>query len=431
MKEGKEPLSLGQDKTLPLFYLLLFFLPTQFGKHFWPESALVQGQRIDYISPTVYVTDILIFLIFVLSARYIISTLLQKHKKQLLIFVLFTLTLVVGVSISKNPQAGVWGILKLLEFTFLGVFIYINKRSLNLNTIAIIFSMSIIFESLLAIFQYINKGSFQGIFYFLGERGFNSTTPGVANASIDGNIILRPYGTFSHPNVLAGYLVLSMVVCALLVKKLNRYYLIAFLIGICGVFISFSRTAIVALVLFIFSFFIISIYEKYKKGKLNLAANKNNLLLLLPLLFIIMLFLGGLIYGRFLNLNFYDESVSNRVALAKESVRMIAGNPVFGIGINNFFDSLNPGFKNFSEIQPVHNIFLLTFSETGIIGLSFLILLLTMAAKNNKLSFIAVFAVIILGSLDHYLLTLQQGQFIFTILISLFVERGLSARIEL
>src|SRR3989344_2827290 len=49
-----------------LFFTLLCLLPTQLVIHFWPEWASVLGRRIDYLSPTVFLTDVVIFLILVL-----------------------------------------------------------------------------------------------------------------------------------------------------------------------------------------------------------------------------------------------------------------------------------------------------------------------------------------------------------------------------
>ena len=46
-----------------LFYLLLLLLPTQLGKHFWPTFSYVLGTRVDYLSPTLYLTDIIILFI--------------------------------------------------------------------------------------------------------------------------------------------------------------------------------------------------------------------------------------------------------------------------------------------------------------------------------------------------------------------------------
>src|SRR5258708_34693956 len=57
-----------------IFSLLILLLPTQFGKHFWPDFTIVSGIRIDYLSPTVYVTDLLLLLL-------IIFFLLRKIKK--------------------------------------------------------------------------------------------------------------------------------------------------------------------------------------------------------------------------------------------------------------------------------------------------------------------------------------------------------------
>ena len=109
---------------------------------------------------------------------------------------------------------------------------------------------------------------------------------------------------------------------------------------------------------------------------------------------------------------------------------MVSKNPLFGVGINNFLNNLS--FANSKQnllIQPVHNIFLLTFAETGIIGLCFLIALfafaikLTLQKQNKIYLLMAIFAIIFLGMFDHYFLTLQQGQLLFTLVISISLIR--------
>ena len=42
------------------FFLLIVFLPTQLGLHFWPEWSYVLGRRIDFLSSTLFITDILL-----------------------------------------------------------------------------------------------------------------------------------------------------------------------------------------------------------------------------------------------------------------------------------------------------------------------------------------------------------------------------------
>src|SRR5580700_6749474 len=68
--QGKEKIGfllLNPASKIESFLLFFFFLllPTQLGKHFWPDFSIVSGIRIDYLSPTIYFTDILLILLFV------------------------------------------------------------------------------------------------------------------------------------------------------------------------------------------------------------------------------------------------------------------------------------------------------------------------------------------------------------------------------
>src|ERR1035437_3777462 len=93
---------LSQNKiAYSLFYLLVLFLPTQFGKHFWPNFSFVFGLRLDYLSPTIYLTDVFIVLIFILYFPKIITR--KINKKYLIAFGLCLLSMVVSVMGSKNP----------------------------------------------------------------------------------------------------------------------------------------------------------------------------------------------------------------------------------------------------------------------------------------------------------------------------------------
>jgi O-antigen ligase len=99
---------------------------------------------------------------------------------------------------------------------------------------------------------------------------------------------------------------------------------------------------------------------------------------------------------------------------------MIQKNPVFGIGVNNFFNNLTVPKEqtDLSFVQPVHNIFLLVFSETGIIGFCFFVYLFYKVLRKVFYRFI------FLGFFDHYFLTIQQGQ----ILLSIIFGTALSYR---
>lgn len=97
-----------------------------------------------------------------------------------------------------------------------------------------------------------------------------------------------------------------------------------------------------------------------------------------------------------------------------------------GIGLNQFTAKL-PEYGTIqaytSFLQPAHNIFLLWLTETGIVGFLFIFFLLKKIKKptpNYRLQTTApIIAIVIIGALDHYLLTLQSGQLLLTITLAL------------
>src|SRR5260221_424888 len=58
--------SLLQNKLFTLFIVLL---PVQLGLHFWPDWALVSGIRVDYLAPVIYLTDLIVIALLVVSFK--------------------------------------------------------------------------------------------------------------------------------------------------------------------------------------------------------------------------------------------------------------------------------------------------------------------------------------------------------------------------
>ena len=118
-----------------------------------------------------------------------------------------------------------------------------------------------------------------------------------------------------------------------------------------------------------------------------------------------------------------SESVVVRQQLNSAAITMWQHSPLFGVGLGNFLVELpkNLPSRTIYFLQPVHNIYLLLLSETGIVGLgSFLLLLwyIFQRIRNSKLK-APIVALLLLGLIDHYPLTLQQGQLLFTLFLSL------------
>ena len=84
-------------------------------------------------------------------------------------------------------------------------------------------------------------------------------------------------------------------------------------------------------------------------------------------------------------------------------------------------------------LQPVHNVYLLLVSEVGIVGLGlfgFIVSRILLQEKRSKRQdatamrirvacYMSLVALGLLGFVDHYPVTLQQGQLLMTLCISL------------
>ncbi|HZJ18646.1 MAG TPA: O-antigen ligase family protein [Patescibacteria group bacterium] len=410
-------LSQKNNPSLFFFYLLILFLPTQVGKHFWLQSSFVYGLRIDYLSPTLYLTDILILiiLIFFFLKRIKDGNIFKKINSKNAKLIAITAVILLGSSIfAKNQHVSFYGLVKFLEFLFLSIFIVNTIKSFK--TIFIVLSFSVIYESVIAIAQFLSKGSLGGGLYFLGERTFTGQTPGIANASLGGELILRAYGTFSHPNVLAGFLVVIM--SAILVKMLKEknsqriIYWLAMVLGTIALFLTLSRVAII--IWFISLFLILLAKHKLRK--------KTFWLFMTVLFFLLSLFIFFPLFLRFTEISLSQASIHERILLMQIAFQMFIKNPIFGVGINNFIVMLPAitKIKSLYLLQPAHNIYFLILAETGILGFFGFILLIFYSIKRiSKVSpfFPSIIIILFLGLFDHYFLTLQQGQLLLSIVL--------------
>ncbi|MBI4062300.1 O-antigen ligase family protein [Candidatus Gottesmanbacteria bacterium] len=362
------------------FALLLILLPTQLGFHFWPEWAMVLGRRIDYLSPTLYLTDIIIFFILLF---WFIESRPTFGLQKLFPVLLFA---AVNVWVSRNQPEAIYKWLKVAEFGLLGF--YIVRTKPRLNFVIRNLSFGIFYSSLIAIGQFVLQHSIGGPLWVLGERTFTIDTPGIARIALGGQEFLRAYGTFPHPNVLGGFLAVTLPF--LLNLKKSRWYALCFGLGVVALSLTFSRSAWTVAFLGIL-----------------LTINKKFLLLLVAVLVIVLA-----------RVNLGEESVVVRQQLQSAALSLWQQSPLVGVGLGNFLVRLPEvlASRQIYFLQPVHNIYLLLLAETGIIGFIMVLLLLRRTIKKLKIPLIAL---LLLGFIDHYPLTLQQGQLLFTLLLAL------------
>ncbi|MDO8551458.1 MAG: O-antigen ligase family protein [bacterium] len=401
-----------------MFFLLILFSSTQLGKHFWPDFTYIFGLKIDYLSPTLYLTDVYILCLFFFwffeERKSFASGFLKViNTKFLLIFFIY---LFINSALASNPEAAFYKLLKISEFTLLGV--YIVRNYFTIFTFAALgFSVSIIGQFLLALLQIFKQGSIGGPFWLLGERTFNAGTPGISLADINGEMFLRPYGTFSHPNSLAGFVLVSLLLLVVLGNKLPVLFKrTVFLSGITLIVLSFSRS--VWLTFFVVLTAFIPVTLAHLKSRRNLLIY--SVLIYLPLF--------ALFFWR-VNLALGSQPVEERILLSKASLAMLTSSPFFGVGLNNFIVNL-PNHWNLGNVyflQPVHNLFLLVASETGLLGLFFFLTLIIgifmryqskkFRSKESFVFVVSFVSILFSGLFDHYWFTLQQNMLLLTVVL--------------
>ncbi|KKU12407.1 MAG: Lipid A core-O-antigen ligase-like protein enyme [Candidatus Woesebacteria bacterium GW2011_GWA1_45_8] len=413
-------LKIVRKRVLQLFILLL---PTQLGYHFWPKWAYVFGVRVDYLSPTLYLTDILaaILLVLWIHENRKRRVRLSKNNKLVILSILAFLNVVFALV----SQLAILKWIKIGEL-YLIARILMEDAELKIHEDVVIpLTISTTLILVLAFLQIVLQRSVGGVLYFLGERSFNSGTPGISLYSLFGSQLLRPYATFSHPNSMAGFAGAVFLFFLGIYKKLIKARPVLFIgmascLGI--LVLSVSRNAIAALIL------ALVVYLALRR---KVAAMER----LLKVAFWLAIILGvGLPVVSNLLLKqqvVLPESISQRLVLADLAGRLFSEKPILGFGANYFIPvvtALVQGSPISWMLQPVHNVPLLFLVEAG--AVSFIVFTLIaftfLKTLKKKIQFVFPVLVFILltASFDHYWFTLQQNQLLLAVILGIFSRKN-------
>lgn len=401
-KQMPQTKKVNWDFSNIVVFLFLFLLPTQLGKHFFLPFSYLSGVRVDYLAPTIYLTDICA--VFLAITNYKIIFQFFKNKTLLTILIL----LGINAAFALTPAVAAYRYIKIVELLI--VFSIFKNIKIGKRIVFYGFFFSTVIQAILVVLQFVNKHALGGLFYFIGERYLTLSTPGVAKATIEGLEVLRSYGTFSHPNSLAGFFLLVytfFLTTRVKVNVLSKNVLLytAALI----IFFSFSKASLL-------SFFLINlafIIPFWRESLCKLCLSSR-----------IVLFATLLLIS--LSTQTDPESFQKRIALIANAFDIIAKYPAAGVGLGNYLIAQNQ-FPN----QPVHNILLLFFSEVGLITGAVVLYLLAKTLRiflKNQVFIFSIFAVLFTGMFDHYWITLQQNFLVAGVIFGLIsnpsVDRG-------
>ena len=401
-----------------VFFVLLFLLPTQLGKHFWFDWSLVWGMRVDYFSPTFYLVDMvwLIWVVLILVKNF------KKERKKVKFEVFWVIILIlVNILVANNRWVAGYKWLRLGQLFWVWSWVTENKRTVK-NGLLKVIPWWLIVEGILAIGQVSKGGSLNGWWWFLGERKFDFNTIGIAQMSVVDMGLVRAYGTFSHPNSLAGFLLVSLIwwVKNFSLFRSSNYqrvkWWVVFWLGLVGIFLAGSRT----IWLLTLGFLIFLGWN----SKVNIKKKVKGLAFLV-LLVIVLIKMIGFNYPLVNFLGGWDENgLIKRGQLNLAALQMIKKSPWFGVGLGNFLANL-PEFQKNNQIfwfQPVHNVLLLLVSEIGLLGFGVMGWVLGRKwdwKKWDKWIWIILGVIFVSGMVDHYWFTLPQNMWLLTLVLGL------------
>ncbi|MEK7139065.1 MAG: O-antigen ligase family protein [Patescibacteria group bacterium] len=413
-----------------LFYFLFFAIPFQTRKIlYYPGWYFNEWQSV-----SVYATDLLLIVLFffwgfsairgskflILNFKFLNKFQIPNSRFQIHDYFLVLFLIVAGISVKNSSDfyVGAFLWLKLVEFALF--YFYLKTYAVKkFGFIKILYALILggAFQAIIAIGQFLKQGDL-GL-RWLGESVLGVGLSGIASFfNTAGEKVIRVYGTTPHPNVLSAYLLLSIFAIYFLwfYPKRNSafpnsifYFLfsIFYAVILFGLFFTFSRTTIF---LWAVGFALIGFFNFFKP-------QFRRLLLLTFLICLVFVSIYWPEVSSRLNISSQEEAVQLRTFYNQESLK--SGLNLFGIGLGDFTGWLmeqNPNLPRY-VYQPVHNIYLLLYSETGILGLLTFLLFLFFLIKNSFSKkvigyWLLVIGVLFLGLFDHFLLTIQQGRFI-------------------
>ncbi len=383
-----------------LFYGAIFLLPFQISTIIFQPDIYLSGQANQFNNATLYLTDILV----ILSAIFFFP---KKSKKELSIgdkritIVLATIAVIIlALNFSNDIFPMHWMLFRILIFAIIYLLL-INKIATQ-DSLTKVLILAGTFQSIIAIMQFGEQKSI-GL-SFLGEPNLEASN--IAKIDVNDSKIIRSYGTMPHPNILAGFLTISVI----LGMKFKKWMP---LIGLCivGIILTFSRSAMVAIAICMLLFTIANIRQL---KKYYIYALIGVIAVSIAVFFT---------YPSLKSHIFSTYEINERLESIPIAISMIEGN-LLGVGWQNSSNLMQQYTEEKIkpwDYQPIHNIYLLITAELGIFGIALVLFLIFYSITSGKDPTIkyALIALCIIGLFDHYLYTLYQGQVIAIIIISI------------
>jgi len=376
----------------------------------YEDASYRFGNFNPWVTGFVYLPEILLGVIFVIwfFTRLKIKDYRLKFGSNWLWILLFLFAINAFVVTLLNGDSFLGALFILRLFEGLIIFWLITEKILEARHVVTILLFGALLQILWGYAQWTTNHSL-GLSFF-GESVLGPDILGVAKNDLANGIKqIRAYGSFLHPNIFAGYLLVIFFLSLNYLKYASKFFWTA--VFVFGIYLTNSRAAMIVGLVCVGMYFLFSYWKtlSYKKS--------------VALITLLILLIGN--YWFFKNsyaVNTRDAAWKERLSQNTISYNMWKANPL-GVGVNNFTlemekftDCGDNGRGNGGdncldrkllpwEFQAVHNTYFLILNETGIQGLLmlllFLLALFDLYWRDGKA--VPIFALLLLAPFDHFL----------------------------
>lgn len=395
-------ISVLERRSATVLLLLLFFLiPFQrrfhgFIDHLSRKLLLPDFPLPEFFSRKIhlFVSDFLIIallLLLVFRFKVAFRELIWEGPSKYLTLLFSVFLLATLTSVSKTYSLHY---LRLLEFSLFFLF-FSALRSLRtridlpklIHRIAILLVCVACVQCGIGLCQYFSQDSV-GL-KFLGEQNIKTfcfLSPGrqllFLGPKMDGTLLCRISGTFSHPNVLGGFLFCAIMASYYLYSLNKRLVIIgALLLQFFALYLTFSRSAALALIVGTAVWLFLQV--RRSKKILSLVV----VVVCSACLGFVLLYPQLQARGGFMNYNHVAQFADNeRMAYTKVAFDMIREHPILGVGFNHFQIETHKREAQYLDrplYSKVHNIYLLVAAESGLIGGALLLLFIFSVLRGS------------------------------------------------
>jgi hypothetical protein len=305
-------------------------------------------------------------------------------------------------------------ILGILLFVFLLNDQYVSRGTIVIRELFKIFTASLVIQLIIGLSQ-IFAGSSIGL-KLLNESTLSITMNNVAKSHFFDYIILRAYGTFPHPNILASFGLLVLVYIFIYKDFLfhveQKITMCAIISAILVVLVSQSKLAFIFLLfcLFIFGTRYFKLFHVKHWKKLA-----TGLIFLLPVI---------VVFNQDIKTSFITRF--HQFELQKNFIKP----SLFGYGLGTYRLTYDVSVEDWWNKEPIHFVPIIALSELGIV-LAFLIVvsisryILNVPRETLPKLTIPILFVLFIISVDHYAWDIYQGQIflVFTAWLILSIDK--------